>query len=912
MKKEISLIQFILLPLITISFLAAYHFTDGKLTPRENYEKFLVSEYKQVPQISEEEWREMDKPTRPDLAAMQNFFMTLDPELGRVPTERLAEAYHQTRALENEHTFKSTTSISWEGTGANMGGRTRAMMFDPNDNNNKKLWAGGVTGGLWYNDDITDEDSEWEAVDDFWASLSIACIAHDPNDTDVFFVGTGESQTAYTTYRESSGVGVGIYKSTDGGDSWELMESTEDFKYVNDIVVRNENGTSVVYAGVSSGFYHGVVHQSEPTDGLYRSTDGGESWEQVLPDIAGEDIPYSVSDIALGADNKIYLGTIQNVNWEGGATILTSTSGTSGSWDVYDDIRIEIENSSTYYLPGRVMMMTAPSDENIAYAIIGAGYDEGYIKRYHGKYILKTEDKGNTWEEINKPNSGDWATLAWHALTGSVNPVDPDLLYVGGLDVWNTLNGGWIWYHVSDWALMYYGGGDEYVHADQHAQIYRPGSNNEMVFSSDGGVFYTANAATSSPIFEERNKGFNTLQFYSGAISPVAGQEKYVGGLQDNGSLYYNGDPFDINDMVSGGDGAYAFFDEDTPTLMITSVYYNRFYVFLGSFQINGVHDYSCGIFVNPCDYDSRNNTMYSNAVGFSGSYNNSLMRIENINANESGQFVWLPTNTDTWFSHVKISPHSPENETNLFVGSNSGRLYFVENAETNNPAVTEITGEDFPLGSISCVDVGGSDDTLLVTFSNYGVSSVWQTFDGGQSWQEKEGNLPDMPIRWAIYHPQNTQQAMLATECGIYTTNELGEATTNWFAANDGLANVRVDMLDLRKADNTVLAATHGRGLYTAIFPLDPYTGMDEEIAKSTDLSVYPNPSRGQITVELPDIKGFQILQLFDLQGRMVKEWKNINAESVELDLSAISHGEYLIRVETASGIRSEKILLQ
>ncbi|MDZ7742574.1 MAG: hypothetical protein U5Q03_12685 [Bacteroidota bacterium] len=259
MKKTRAIIHYSLLPVISIVLLGLYQFSIDKADPREAYEQFLLAEYKNVPQLSEEELKEMDKPTRPDLAAIQDYFMTLDPALGRVPNERLKDAFLQTRSLQQHASLKSTNSISWEGTGANMGGRTRAMMFDPNDQDGLKLWAGGVTGGLWYNEDITDGNAEWLPVDDFWASLSISCITYDPNNTDIFYVGTGESQTAYTTYRESSGVGVGIYRTTDGGESWELMESTEDFKYVNDIVVRDEDGSSVIYAGVTSGFYHGVV-----------------------------------------------------------------------------------------------------------------------------------------------------------------------------------------------------------------------------------------------------------------------------------------------------------------------------------------------------------------------------------------------------------------------------------------------------------------------------------------------------------------------------------------------------------------------------------------------------------------------------------------------------------------------------
>ena len=125
---------------------------------------------------------------------------------------------------------------------------------------------------------------------------------------------------------------------------------------------------------------------------------------------------------------------------------------------------------------------------------------------------------------------------------------------------------------------------------------------------------------------------------------------------------------------------------------------------------------------------------------------------------------------------------------------------------------------------------VGSSEDVLLVTFSNYGVSSVWFTDDGGDTWTEKEANLPDMPIRWALFHPDNDGQVMLATETGIWVTNMMLEDETIWYPANNGMANVRVDMLKLRKSDQTVLAATHGRGLFTATYDMDMfYVGEDE-----------------------------------------------------------------------------------
>ncbi len=165
--------------------------------------------------------------------------------------------------------------------------------------------------------DITNPGFLWIPVNDLWDNLAISCITADPNNLQIFYVGTGEASTAVTIYRESSGRGVGIWKTTDGGKTWSLLPSTGNFAYVTDIKVRNEDGNSVIYAGVVSGNYKGSNHQSIPSDGLYRSENGGSSWIQVLPDITGLSVPYAPSDIEIGTDGRIYIGTGRNLESSG-------------------------------------------------------------------------------------------------------------------------------------------------------------------------------------------------------------------------------------------------------------------------------------------------------------------------------------------------------------------------------------------------------------------------------------------------------------------------------------------------------------------------------------------------------------------------------------------------------------------
>ncbi|NQV03172.1 MAG: T9SS type A sorting domain-containing protein, partial [Bacteroidia bacterium] len=240
------------------------------------------------------------------------------------------------------------------------------------------------------------------------------------------------------------------------------------------------------------------------------------------------------------------------------------------------------------------------------------------------------------------------------------------------------------------------------------------------------------------------------------------------------------------------------------------------------------------------------------------------------------------------------------------------GRVFRVENANAT-PVVTEIGSPNFPVGNISCLAVGGSDDTLTATFSNYGVPSVWVTSNGGQSWADVEANLPDMPIRWAIFRPQNSHQVMLATETGIWTTDNVFANPVLWEPANDGLANVRVDMVRIRKADNIVLAASHGRGLFTTSTPWDVVLGKEE--ASQPVLAIYPNPTSGRVNISY-DISGQALVEIkmVNGKGQLVhsEEQQSGGTFRKQLDFSEQPAGVYFMILEAGGKvIASEKLVV-
>ena len=906
-----------MLPVLLLLIAGSFYFYSNQPTEREKYEDFLLQHAQAFADLNGETDEELKAPDKPDMAAFQEHLKTLDPELGYVPKKRAWESYQLTKRkqekLKSSKNYESP--LEWEGTEANMGGRTRAIMFDPNSDGYKQVWAGGVTGGLWFNPDILDTDETWIAVGDFWPNLAISCITYDPGNTNTFYVGTGEAQTARIIYRESSGVGAGIFRSTDGGDTWELMESTMNFEYVTDIAIRIENNTSVIYAAVASGTYMGTDHESKPSDGLYRSTNDGNTWQQVLPNIPGvSNSTYTPADIEIAENGRIFVGTMENLDGQGGATVLYSDLGTKDSWSSYTYYNTKISNENYYNIPARTIVASAPSDANVVYAQFAAGYINNVngFNHYRGRYMAKSTDGGENWENIVRPDD-DWSTLAWHAFILKVDPSDPDVIFTGGLDLWKSSNAGSTWRVISDWSLMYYGGGDTYVHADQHNIQFQPGNPSTAIFSSDGGVFLTKSANYSYPVFIERNQGYNTLQFYSGAISPSPGAENYLGGLQDNGTLLYADEALDIDDMVMGGDGAYCFWDANESLVYITSSYYNNYRTYYNKQAVAGFGGNS-GSFVSPADYDYKLNILYSNGVMFDGSYKNKILQATGIPFNINEQLMDMGTSMNAAFSHVKYSKYSPTGTSTLFLGTTSGRLYKTLHAEAI-PETVEIGSPDFPNANISCIALGDSEDYILVTFSNYGVSSVWLTTDGGDTWEEKEMDLPDMPIRWAIIHPQNNGQAMLATETGIWATNTLNEYDTEWTPANDDLANVRIDMLSMRQSENVVLAATHGRGLFTADYELDIYTGQKEELASNVEIVVYPNPASDYLSVHAGTAFSNDMrMTLTDLSGRMVlnKEIKRDGSSDQRINISHIDKGIYILNLSSPQNTFSQKVIIQ
>jgi PKD repeat protein len=825
---------------------------------KAKYEAFLNSHPYNQPQPG---IRHREHPDRPDLAVQQDFLMTMDPATKTVPRERLLSVYQY---IDKQVKGNSALAASWVDRGPNnVGGRTRAMMYDPNDTTLKKVWVGGVGGGLWYNPDITSATSPYVKVNDLWDNIAVTAIAYDPLDKMTFYVGTGEGW-----FNADAIQGGGIWRSTDGGASWIHLLSTavSNFSYIQKIVVHPVTGD--VYAGTKSG--------------VWRSDNKGLSWTKVLGPGAGMG-GGSISDIEIGADNTIYVGIgIQNTDG-----IYRSFTGDKGGWTKISG------NGFPESGVQRIELGVAPSDANVVYALA-----QNSSSGVQGLY--KSTNKGASWTLMTLPTDVEGGVRpdftrnqAWYDLALTVDNNNPDVILIGGINLFKYTGTSWL-------QLSRSGGGGAtlpYVHADQHTILFKPGSSSEAIFGNDGGVFLSQDLTAVKPSFVDRNKDYNITQYYACAMHPDSGSNVFLAGAQDNGTQRYAAPGTNSTIRVRGGDGAFCFFDQDNPTYAIASYVYNSFYLSTNggnSFTRTLIADQTTGSFINPADYDDRQNILYA------ASTSTSLTRILNVTGSTPVTSNLTGLTLSSRASSITVSPYSPAGTSTIFVGTQAGRLFKLTNAHAT-PTTTQITG--IPGGNISCVEIGASDNELLVVYSNYGLNSIWYTADGGTTWVSKEGNLPDMPVRWALFNPSNRKEVLIATEAGVWTCQDISVSSPFW-SFNVSFPKVRTDMLQIRSSDKMVIAATHGRGLFSSdVFsrtaPTADFLSSGQQACLATPIS-FTNTSLGNITSYLWDFGADASPSTANTAGPHSVSYSSVGTKTVKLLISGPGGIDSLVQTIT------------
>ncbi|MFK2819443.1 T9SS type A sorting domain-containing protein [Flavobacteriaceae sp. LMIT009] len=861
--------------------------------------------------------------------------LTLDPRTGRPMPEKVSELQENLRAERAlSRGVGGDGSNPWVERGPNdIPGRTRAIMFDPNDSGNldpaddyTRVFAGSVSGGLWVNDDITDANSSWSRVAGIPDNISVVVIISDPNNSNTFYLGSGES------YTSGDGVGTGIWKSTDGGVTWSNVlggytgmsgsQLIQGIFYVNDLVARDiGGGNTELYAAIAGAFYgessspsqfHGLQEQ-----GLYKSVNNGASWTKFTINEANGS-PSNPNDIEIDINNNIWFTTTRS-NWGfAGGKIYRSTNGTSFT------LMHTIANAN------RTELETSQNSANTLWVLANVNSQAD---------IWTTTDAFTTPVQITtEPNDADLGIPATDFTRGQafydleIEADASDNLIIGGINLFRSTDNGATWSQISKWAnnanmnLL----SVSLVHADQQAIVFRPGAGNgnKLAFGTDGGIYYTDDitlASTSTTAIVLRSKDYATTQFYYGDISSVIGgaNDDIIGGTQDNGTPLLQDGGAGINGFtdITGGDGGYS--EIDTDASFITTAYpRNTHYALvppstfypittstppaIGAPNCNS----DPGSFINEAALDKNLDILYSNAsyrtfVCATGATVSNTYRIERSSNLKSGAVSVVNTMLTNGLLNgsptaFKVSPFTG-GATKLFVGLENGRLLRIDNADGGvAPSWNDITGAF--VGSISDIEFGENENEIFVTMFNYGVTSVWFTNNGGTSWSSKEGNLPDLPVKCILQNPLEPNEVIIGTKLGVWATLDYTQGSPTWTQVNNGMNEVEVMDLDLRTADNVILASTYGRGMFTSQFTSN--LGLEENNF-SQSIKLYPNPVQEDLHIKLTNSLGANATyRIHNILGQTITQG-DLKDES--LNVSSLNTGLYFIEinVEGKKGVK-------
>lgn len=706
----------------------------------------------------EQPHKKLPKEKRIEAMAEQEFLITKNPHTGKVHPENLLEVKDELR----KENLKSSQDLIWEERGPNnFAGRVRGVIVDQRDLSGNTILAGGVAGGLWKCTDAFGAYS-WEEVTGFDGNVAVSSIVQDPQNPNIMYLGTGEGWFNSDAYR-----GSGIYKSTDGGVTWSQLPATTHYLYIQDLDINNNR-----------------LFASTRNEGLQISDDGGLSWRKSLGN-GVDGFSDRVAEVEV-ASNGILYATAGFGRTEDG---IYRSMDNGDSWEF-------VELPFTDY--SRIDLAIAPSDPSIIYGLVEDREERGV------KFIIKSTDGGDSWETIETPDAvglDNFArSQAWYDLAVAIHPENPDVVYIGAVDILKTEDGGSTWNQVAQWYGAF---GYQYMHADQHNIRFLDDTGDRMLVSNDGGIYLTTEGNQQVPNFYDINIDFNITQFYSCSIHPDPNDEEFLGGTQDNGTHLFNSLGMNSTEEITGGDGGFCHIDKFDPDIQVTAFTYNSYTITTNGW--NGFSERTSigdteGFFINPTDYDDWNKLLF--CAGEEGI----LYRLDVRSLFDDE--ISLSQIPDEKVTAIKVL-----NESEVMVGTDSGSILKMFNSTGSPVAIPFFDGA----GSVRNFDVDPRNSSrLLATYSSYGVTSVYMSNNGGQDWISIEGDLPDIPVRWGVFDP-GTNGVILATELGVWTTDIVDGDNTIWSMNSQFLPLTRVDMLDIRYEDNLLLAATHGRGMYTA-----------------------------------------------------------------------------------------------
>ncbi len=673
------------------------------------------------------------------------------------------------------------------------------------------------SGHLWKTEN---HGLTWEVLFTDQQVFSIGDIAVAPSDPDILYLGSGEANNSRSTYW-----GNGVYKSTDAGQTWTHLGLPESH-HIGRVVVHPTNPDIVYVAAL------GHLYSQNPERGLYKTTNGGESWEQVLaPEVRGKTM--GVVDVAMDPTDPqvLYAATFDKVRVPfsydlggPGSRVYKSTDG-GDSWEM-------LTNGLPQGMLGRIGVDIYLRDPNIVYLTIENANKEGMSdeERYRelqehkssegmiGGEIYRSDDAGASWRKVSPDSLSIGGRPAYYYGQIRVDPNDPDVVYVLSIRTMKTEDGGQTW----DQAAFNFGG-------DDHALWIDPQDSDHMILGYDHGMGVTWDGGENW--YHPDNQSL--AQFYAVGFD-MSRPYRVAGGLQDNGShMAYHTNPaggpirFEQWNRVGGGDGMYNEFDHCNNRYLYNESQFGpirRLDLWTGESRSIRYRDpelrfnWNAPILVSPhdCDviYHGSNKLLRSPYRGESWE----VVSPDLTKADPATLTTGKGGDGNIQYATITTVDESPLVEGLLWVGTDDGNVQVTVNGGDDWTLLNDHIPNN-PEYWVSRVEASNHDSaTAYISYTGYRRDDfrpfVYKTTDLGQTWTDISSNLPQGPVNVIREHHENPDLLFVGNEFGVFVSIDGGES---WTSLKNDMPTQPVHDLKIHPRENDLIVATHGRGIYIA-----------------------------------------------------------------------------------------------
>lgn len=740
-------------------------------------------------------------------------------------------------------TFLGPNSVPTNDGGA---GRVNCIRFDPTNSN--IIFAGTPSGGLWKSINGGQSWTMWNT--DNLLTLGISDIVVDPTNNQIIYIGSGDGEG--WQYE-----GIGVLKSTDGGITW----GTTGLNWVN--------GQGAPVRRLQIDPTNSQIIHAATGYGIFRTINGGITWTQVTT------APAFDMELKPGDPTTIYfsssLGVHRSINSGQSYSLIYSPSGA-----------------------GRISLAVTPANPNYLYLLACSGSDNGFLGLY------RSTDSGTSFTlQSSSPNilgynpdGSDFGGQGWYDLAIAVNPNYADGVFVGGINIWHSLDGGVTWSFASDWTS----GGffAPYVHADQHDLVFSPTSSGTLFSGNDGGVFKSSDGGNS---WNDISNNLQIGQMYRLGQSST-NPNLILSGWQDNGTNLKN----TSWNKVNGGDGMECIIDYSNNNIMYTS------------YQNGGIE--------KSIDGGNSFTTIASNyqtGVNSSSSWITPyIIHPTNPNTLLVGKdSLYKSTNGGLSWSHLgnmnlgcTIGLAYAQSDPNFIYVAHCGGMWVSTDGTT---FINRTAG--LPANSLTYVTVSNINPSKAwVTFSGYTTGNrVYSTSNAGQTWVDYSAGLPEIPVNCIVYQNGTNDGLYVGTDVGVYYRNA---SMSSWSSFSSGLPNVVVNELEIQYTVGKIHAATYGRGMWES--PLLNVTSVSSSLNRCSAecIKIFPNPSKGEFDIVLDNFfNGDCKIEISNYLGQKIYsgDIKSISGVYTKhCDLSKSGKGIYLIEVFDKVNKIQKKVIVQ